>query len=162
MASVLINENFKIMHYNVPQFIDIEDRIVGPLTGKQLLWMFAMGAVLLIMWMMIDNKVYFFMFGIPVALLFVALAFYRPYGQPLSKFIGSAFLFIIRPKVYLWKREAEIKKSSTPNKVDVLINDERKSSIIKNKVISKGELENLAKVLDSEKDILGNDNFFEK
>jgi len=33
------------MLFNVPQFIDIEDKIVGPLTAKQLGWL-ALGSVI--------------------------------------------------------------------------------------------------------------------
>ncbi len=142
------------MHYNVPQFIDIEDRIVGPLTAKQLLWLFAMGGVLLVMWAMIDNKAYFFLFGIPVALLFLALAFYRPYGQPLSKFIGAAFLFVVKPKVYLWKREVGAKKVS-PKKLANKNEIDKKISVNK-KDVKKEDLQKLAKILDSETEIIKN------
>ena len=38
------------MLFNVPQYIDVEDKIVGPLTGKQLLWMIGMGIMLLVLW----------------------------------------------------------------------------------------------------------------
>ncbi len=150
------------MHYNVPQFIDIEDKIVGPLTAKQLLWMFGMGGVLLIMWFMIDNKGTFFLFGIPVALLFVALAFYRPYGQPLSKFIASAFLFIVRPKIYLWKREAETKRQSSLNNLTIGAKQDNLVRTIDKKNIKKDDLQRLARVLDSEAKILEEDNYLNK
>lgn len=150
------------MHYNVPQFIDIEDKIVGPLTAKQLLWMFGMGAVLLIMWFMIDNKGVFFLLGIPVALLFVALAFYRPYGQPLSKFIASAFLFVVRPKIYLWKREVETRKK--PSLTDLTVGAKQNGLVkkIDKKNIKKDDLQKLAQVLDSEAKILKKDNYLNK
>ena len=136
------------MHYNVPQFIDIEDRIVGPLTAKQLLWMFAMSGVLLVMWVTIETKTYFFIMGIPVALLFVALAFYRPYGQSLSNFIASAFLFLVKPKIYLWRREARSVKTM---KKDVSVQD---NFSVDKKTVRQEELHNLAEILDSEKEIL--------
>lgn len=91
------------MMFNVPQFIDVEDKIAGPLTVKQLLWMIGMGAVLLAIFFALDGAV-MIIAAVPVVLLFVALAFYRPNGQPLIVYFGSAFLFLFRPKVMMWDR----------------------------------------------------------
>lgn len=91
------------MQYNVPQFIDIEDRIVGPLTAKQLGWLALGGVILLILWNFLD----FFLFvlvGIFVVLLSVALAFLKPHGMPLFYFVISSVLFLGKPKAYTWKR----------------------------------------------------------
>ncbi|HFC76679.1 MAG TPA: PrgI family protein [Candidatus Moranbacteria bacterium] len=136
------------MHYNVPQFIDIEDKIVGPLTAKQLLWMFAMGGVLLILWATVGNKINFFIIGIPIALAFVALAFYRPYGQPLSKFITSAFLFIVKPKIYIWRREIK------PEKKKKITEFKKINNFPEKKKMKQEELHQLAEILDSENKIL--------
>jgi len=134
------------MHYNVPQFIDIEDKIVGPLTAKQLLWIFGMAGVLLIMWFNIQDKVVFVVVGLPVALLFIALAFYRPNGQSLIKFIMHAALFVVRPKIYMWRR-GDIQNKVVKDKVIIEKEPEKKS-------IKQEELIDLAKILDSESEIL--------
>lgn len=91
------------MMFNVPQFIDVEDKIAGPLTVKQLLWMIGMSAILLVIFFALDGAV-MIIAAIPVVLLFVALAFYRPNGQPLIAYFGNAFLFLFRPKVMMWDR----------------------------------------------------------
>jgi hypothetical protein len=91
------------MLFNVPQYIDVEDKVAGPLTAKQLMWILAMGAVLLVMWTIFD-KATFFILAIPVGAIFLAMAFYRPYKQPLIKFIASGIMFAFRPKIYIWKR----------------------------------------------------------
>lgn len=88
---------------SVPQFIDVEDKVAGPLTWKQLGWMIGMGAVLLLMFLMLD-KVVMIVLSIPVVLLFVALAFYKPNGMPLASFFGHGALFLFRPKIALWER----------------------------------------------------------
>lgn len=132
------------MLFNVPQYIDVEDKVAGPLTAKQLLWMFGMGAVLLALWGILDKSV-FFVTAVPVALIFIALAFYRPYNQPLIKFIFSGILFLFKPKVYIWKRTFEKKAIRDKN--------EKRSEIIKKKEkITPGveNIEMLARVLDSE------------
>lgn len=94
------------MLFNVPQFIDIEDKIVGPFTAKQLGWMAIAGILLLIAWSSLDAAA-FIIAAMIICALFGALAFYRPYNQPFQKFIMSGFSYFSKPKVYLWQRHYE-------------------------------------------------------
>ncbi len=91
------------MMFSVPQFIDIEDRIAGPLTWKQLGWMIAMGAVILIIRTLFDTALTIIV-AIPIILLFASLAFYKPNGFPMTVFLTNAVLFFFRPKVAVWER----------------------------------------------------------
>lgn len=102
------------MMFSVPQFIDVEDKIAGPFTWKQLLWMIGMVAMLLMFFNIFDTAL-FFIAAVPTVFLFVALAFYRPNGFPLTTFIFYAFLFLFRPKVSVWERpEREPFTAKTP------------------------------------------------
>lgn len=83
--------------FSTPQFIDVEDKIAGPLTWRQLLWMIGMGITLLVIYTMIGSVV-FFVLAVPVILLFCALAFYRPQGQPLIVFLFHGLSFFFRPQ----------------------------------------------------------------
>jgi hypothetical protein len=94
------------MLFNVPQFIDIEDRIVGPLTAKQLGWLALGGVILLVLFNFLDNSA-FIISCVIVGGIFGALAFYRPYNVSLITFIGSSISFLFRPKVYIWRRSSE-------------------------------------------------------
>jgi hypothetical protein len=94
------------MMFNTPQFIDVEDKIAGPLTWRQLLWMIGMGALLLMLFMLLEGAV-IFVVGVPVVILFLLLAFYRPGGQPFIQYILNAFFFLFRPKVMMWDRPIE-------------------------------------------------------
>jgi len=88
---------------SVPQFIDVEDKIAGPLTWRQLGWMMAMAGIILVLFTLFDRALAI-VITIPTVLLFLALAFYRPNGFPLSAFIGQAVYFMFRPKMALWER----------------------------------------------------------
>lgn len=129
------------MLFNVPQYIDVEDKVAGPLTAKQLLWMIGMGASLMILWNLFD-KASFFVIAIPVTCAFVALAFYRPYGQPLIMFIGSAILFIVRPKVYVWSRPSKVSRQRQSDEVA-----EKTTPVGKN--LTADEVSRLAKIVDN-------------
>jgi hypothetical protein len=98
------------MMFNVPQFIDVEDKIVGPLTWRQLLWMIGMGAALLTFFNIFE-KIPFVIISIPTVLLFVAFAFYRPNGFPMTTFVFYAILFLFSPKVSVWERPTEEERS---------------------------------------------------
>ncbi len=130
------------MLINVPQYTDVEDKIVGPLTMKQLGWFIVLGIILIILWNVLPG-VLFFLFGFPIMLLFAALAFYKPYGQPLGNFIIFGVLYFFRPKVYVWKRTTE--KEQVVKKVEKL----EVASVADKKVTSE-TLKNLARLLDSE------------
>lgn len=91
------------MMSSVPQFIDIEDKIAGPLTWRQLLWMIGMGVLLLVVYNMVGGAG-FIVLAVPIVLAFSALAFYRPQGQSLVSFVGYGILFFFRPKVAVWER----------------------------------------------------------
>jgi len=142
------------MLFNVPQYIDVEDKVVGPLTVKQLLWMIAMGMVTLILWSILP-KAAFFAIAIPEVLFFVALAFYKPYGQPLVGFIFSGVLFLFGPKVYVWKRTPARKKSVDVSNekrelARINANSQRIAEQEKRRALALENLSGIAKILDSD------------
>lgn len=130
------------MLISVPQYIDVEDKVAGPLTAKQLGWIVVLGVVLLIMWNML-SKPLFFILGIPLAILFVAMAFYKPYGQPLGNFIIFGIMYFFRPKIYFWKRTPQ-KDTDSVQKKQVVENN------LVNKKLTSESLRDLAQILDSE------------
>ncbi|MFZ1654789.1 MAG: PrgI family protein [Candidatus Moraniibacteriota bacterium] len=129
------------MMFSVPQFIDVEDKIAGPLTWRQLLWMIGMGITLLVLYNMIGTTG-FFVIGVPLILLFSALAFYRPHGTPLIVFLFHGFSFLFRPKVAVWERPMA-RVQPTPAAAP------RVAEAPKEKHITQEELRRLANIMDS-------------
>lgn len=130
------------MMSSVPQFIDIEDKIAGPLTWRQLLWMIGMGVTLLVVYNIVGG-IGFIVLAIPIVLAFCALAFYRPQGQPLISFVGHGFMFFFRPKVAVWERPVarpQVAESSKENST-VLAPETTKG-------VSRDRLRELARILD--------------
>lgn len=98
------------MLFNVPQFIDVEDRVAGPLTAKQIFWLVGMGGVLFIVWTFFDTPT-FFTLAVPIILIFVVFAFYRPYNQSMLTFTVHGLMFFLRPKLYTWDRPGIVKQT---------------------------------------------------
>ena len=127
------------MQFNIPQFIDKEDKIVGPLTAKQLGWLFAAGGIILVLWAFLDTSA-LIAAAIPVVIIFAALAFYRPNNQPLIHFIFSSIRYFTRPKMYVWKRIPE--QIRIPRKAtQIITHPERKE-------LSEKKIEEISKLLD--------------
>lgn len=132
------------MMSSVPQFIDVEDKIAGPLTWKQLGWLIAMAGIILVLFTLFDQALAI-VITIPTVLLFVALAFYRPNGFPLSAFIGQAVLFMFRPKVALWERPIsplmKVKQEAPKEEITAPVVDKRPNQ---------DTLRELARLIDSQ------------
>lgn len=94
------------MQFSVPQFIEIEDRIIGPLTLKQFFYLAGGAAIIGFCWYFFKLWV-FVLVALPVSLLAVALAFVKINGRPFIYFLGAMFGYFVKPRVYVWKKRNE-------------------------------------------------------
>jgi len=92
------------MQFNIPQFIDVEDRIVGPLTFKQLLYFGSAGVLIFFIWYFFKLWV-FVIVGIPIGTIAIALAFLKINGRPFIVFLFSFFSYLRKPKMYVWRKD---------------------------------------------------------
>jgi hypothetical protein len=89
--------------YQVPQFLEVEDKIFGPFTLKQFLYAGAGLALGYIAWTTLP-KVVAVILGAPVVALFFALAFYEINNRPFAFFLETGFKYLTSTKLYLWKK----------------------------------------------------------
>jgi hypothetical protein len=97
------------MRYQVPQFIEVEDKIFGPLTLKQFLYTAGGGAAGFIIW-----SIFPLFIAIPVGLVvvgfFLALAFYKYNDRPFIVTVENSIKYFMGNKLYIWhKKPKEIK-----------------------------------------------------
>lgn len=91
------------MQYQVPQFIEIEDKIFGPLTLKQFLYLAGGGGLCLLFFTLLP--LYFAVLCmLPVIALSLALAFYKVNDRPFIVVIEHAVGYFFGHKLYLWKQ----------------------------------------------------------
>ncbi|MEK7579668.1 MAG: PrgI family protein [Patescibacteria group bacterium] len=91
------------MRFQVPQFIETETKIVGPLTWKQFIWV-AIGVGLLLLLFRIASGTVFVFLSIIVIAVFGGLAFLRIENLPLIEYLSRALGFALGPKKYLFKK----------------------------------------------------------
>lgn len=87
--------------FKVPQNLDLQDRIVGPLTMYQFLYL-VIGFMVVYAIFRTGSLFLFVVAGLPIALLALALAFIKINDQPFLKFVVSFLIFVVRPKVNVW------------------------------------------------------------
>jgi len=90
------------MEYQVPQFIEVEDKLVGPLTLKQFLYV-AGSAGLCVIFFAYLPFFFAFLLAIPFAGFGLALAFYKVNSKPFIEVLEAGFNFYTRKKLLLWK-----------------------------------------------------------
>jgi hypothetical protein len=92
------------MQFQVPQFLDIEDKVVGPFTIKQFLYIAGGVGLAYICYRFIP---WFFVSIIPVIgiLVFAAmLAFYKHNNKPLVFLLEAALNYTKNTRLYVWRR----------------------------------------------------------
>ncbi len=92
------------MRFEVPQFIDIEDRIFGPLTWRQFLYLGG-GVGMAVVIFLTTNFIVFILLGLPIAVLALALSFYPVNSRPFSYFLEAMFNYITRQRMYFWRKK---------------------------------------------------------
>ncbi len=102
-------------NFQVPQFIDIEDRIFGPLTFKQFVYLAGGAGLSFMEWVYVPSslKIVSFLLIIPTAGFALALAFYKVNNRPFISVVEAAFKYMLASKLYIWKR-TEQKTTAAP------------------------------------------------
>lgn len=95
------------MRFQLPQFIETETKLVGPLTLKQFLWVAGGAAILFLLFMTTGLSVWFFVIGLPVTAVFLAFAFVKINGIPMINYVAYLLSYTLNPKRYIFKKSQE-------------------------------------------------------
>jgi hypothetical protein len=98
-----------MQQYVVPQFIDVEDKIIGPISVRQFLT-FLVGAALIFANYQIVYKVFypnFWFFAISSIFIFAVtgtFAFLKINGRPFHYFLLNLFVTMQKPRLRVWNK----------------------------------------------------------
>ena len=117
------------MQFQVPQFIETEDKIVGPLTLKQFGYVGVAGLIIFVLRYVFSPLPWLFISGI-LAILAVGLAFAKVNGRPLITFVAAFMDSVWKPKVYVFSPSPAVHavESAGPQ---ITINGPAKSTVSK-------------------------------
>ncbi len=100
------------MQFKVPQFLEIEDKIFGPFTFKEFVYLAGGAGMCYVLYKLLG-----FLVGIiPILILAgfsLALTFYRPNNKPFINMIEASFKYFTNDKLYIWERRKYRKENFT-------------------------------------------------
>jgi hypothetical protein len=98
------------MRFQVPQFIEVEDKIFGPFTFKQFVYLLGGAGLCYVLYVLLPLFMAILLIT-PVVGLSLALAFYKVNNKPFVSVLEAGLRYMINPKLYIWKKE---QKNQTP------------------------------------------------
>jgi hypothetical protein len=102
------------MRFQVPQFIEVEDKIFGPLTLKQFIYLAGGAGLSFIVYLLLGSIL---LAAIPIIIVMgvsAALAFFKVNTKPLINVIEAAFKYWFGSRLYIWKKEEKPASAKTP------------------------------------------------
>lgn len=99
------------MQFNVPQFIDVEDKIFGPLTFKQFVYIVGGLGMSAVAWWLLPTIFAVLVIGVVITFS-LALAFWEVNKKPFLHTVRAFSGYITSARLYVWKRQDHKDKSA--------------------------------------------------
>ncbi|MFH1582972.1 MAG: PrgI family protein [Candidatus Falkowbacteria bacterium] len=90
-----------MQQFVVPQFIDVEDKIIGPVTTRQFIVILVGFLIIAVSYKIFDFSL-FIIFGLLVLLITGVFAFLKINGRPFHYFVLNLFQTFKRPRLRIW------------------------------------------------------------
>lgn len=103
------------MRFQVPQFIEVEDKLFGPLTVTQFIYLAGGIGFFVALWLVLPLWAAVLLGG-PVAFLGAALAFIKVNDRPFINVLQSALEFRLKHRLYVWDKNRRTEVKSAPLK----------------------------------------------
>lgn len=100
------------MQFKVPQFIDIEDKVFGPFTFRQFVYL-AGGAGLVYLSFKLLPLLIALIVAPVCAALALALAFFKYNDKPFINVLESFIKYYTRSRLYLWRKQDVVTPQQT-------------------------------------------------
>ncbi|OYX41719.1 hypothetical protein B7Y94_04585 [Candidatus Saccharibacteria bacterium 32-49-12] len=89
--------------YKVPQDVEADDKLLGPFSFKQFIFLIVAVMALGIAWGLSQIVLPLALIPLPIAIFFIILALPLRKDQPMEVYVAAVISFMLRPKVRLWK-----------------------------------------------------------
>lgn len=143
------------MRFQVPQFIEVEDKIFRSLTLKQFIYLAGGGGLSFIIFRLLDS---FILSVIPIILIMAfsaTLSFYKINNKPFIFTLEAAFKYFFSNKLYIWRK---VDRPVDARKGDTSGEDSQDFASIMVPKISQSKLKDLTWSLDIKESMYTNKN----
>jgi hypothetical protein len=103
-----------MQQFTVPQFIDVENKIIGPLTVRQFMIILAAAVIIGISYKLFDFTL-FLLVGIVTLILAALFSFVKVNGRPFHLFLLNLFQTLRRPRLRIWNNRLTATEVGEPN-----------------------------------------------
>ena len=132
------------MQFKVPQFLDIEDKIFGPFTFRQFVYLAGGAGICFVLYKWLG----LILGAIPILAIAgfsASLAFYRPNNKPFINMLEAGFKYFTQNKLYIWKHKVGNENGVKPQSAE---GDENKIRMLAENGLTGSKLRDLAWSLD--------------
>ncbi len=92
------------MQFQVPQFIDVEDKVVGPFSWKEFVYLAGGAGVCLLTFKIVSNFFLALLIVAPFVTLSLLLTFYKINDRPFINIFQSMIVYLLSKKLYIWRQ----------------------------------------------------------
>jgi len=142
------------MRFQVPQFIEVDDKIFGPLTLKQFIYIAGGAGLSFLVYVFVNSLIYAALPTIVIMAISSAFAFYKKNNKTLVNIAEYAFKYYIGTKLYIWKKE----EHPLPKTEAAAIKDAKNFASLTVPKISDSKLKDLTWSLDIKESMYSNKN----
>lgn len=90
------------MQFQVPQFIDTEDKIVGPISIRQFVYLVIAAGLSMVLYFSVRAWLWIIL-SVPLLGFGAAMAFVKINGRPFVKFLMAGLSYYWKPQTYVWQ-----------------------------------------------------------
>jgi len=93
--------------YKVPQDVEAEDKLIGPFSFKQFIYLMVVAIGLGLAWFMSQIFIGLIVVPLPIIIFFGALALPLRKDQPMEIYLAAMVKFFLKPKKRMWEPEGQ-------------------------------------------------------
>ncbi len=112
-----------MQQFTVPQFIDVEDKVIGPITVRQFIILLVGAGFIFVAYRLSDFALFVLLFAL-IGGITLVIAFVKINGRPIHYFFLNFLQTSKRPRLRIWGKMvnlATIKKDSAKQDDDTLL-----------------------------------------
>ncbi len=136
-------------NFVVPQFIDVEAKILGPITMRQFIVTLIGGFIIVVFYKVMGMTVAFFLISFLIGSLVLLFGFVKINGTPFHLFLLNAIEMSLKPKVYVWMPYVDDVIALNKDKFDVHKVDTKDAQMNVRRRKSKSRLKELSLIVDT-------------
>ena len=136
------------MRFKVPQFIDIEDKSIGPLTWSQLGWCAGAVGCLYLGFRFIDSRIIAFLVSMIPVSLFLSLAFIKINNRPFLEVGMNALIYFFNNNLYIWQQNKKDNLNTLEESLKKIEERKKAEALAKNQTQKTIDIHGLAERLD--------------